>query len=69
MKKESIFKLFIDWAEDFWEEIEIQFYGIAGAIFFFMLVYFLFHPLWMQPLIDFVYEIKTYIFKLQIKSF
>ena len=57
MKREFI-KSFVTWLEDIWEEIEIQFYGIIGAIFFFTLVYFIFHPLWMRPLFDFFSNIK-----------
>ena len=53
MKKESDFKLFITWLEEVWEEIEIQFYGIAGSIFFFIILYFFFQPPWMKPLIYF----------------
>ena len=52
MKRESIkIKLFI-WLEEIWEEIEIQFFGIVGAICFFFLVYFIYHPIWMKPLFD-----------------
>ena len=53
MNKESNNKSFIAWLEDIWEEIEIQFYGITGAIFFFVLVYIFFKPNWMRPLINF----------------
>ena len=56
MKKESDFKLFITWLEEVLEEIEIQFYGIAGSIFFFVIVYLFFQPPWMKPLIDFFYK-------------
>ena len=58
MKKESNFKLVITWIEEVWEEIEIQFYGITGAIFFFLLVYIFFHPTWMKPIIYFFYKIN-----------
>ena len=40
------------WLEEIWEEIEIQFFGIIGAIFFFVLLYLFFQPSWMRPLID-----------------
>ena len=56
MKKESDFKLFITWLEEVWEEIEIQFYGIAGSILFFVIVYLFFQPPWMKPLIDFFHK-------------
>ena len=56
MKKESNFKLFMTWLEEFWEEIEIQFYGIAGSIIFFVIVYLVFQPPWMKPLIDFFHK-------------
>ena len=58
MKKESKIKLLISWLEEIWEEIEIQFYGIIGALFFFISVYLFFHPNWMKPLIDFFFKIK-----------
>ena len=53
MRRERTNKSLIIWIEDIWEEIEIQFYGITGAIFFFIIVYFTFHPTWMRPLFDF----------------
>ena len=58
MKKEDRNKLFCTWLEDIWEEIEVQFYGIIGAIFFFLLLYFFFHPNWMRSLIDSFCKIK-----------
>ena len=58
MKKEINNKPFITWIEEFWEEFEIQFYGITGAIFFFFCVYAFFHPSWMGPLIDYFKNIK-----------
>ena len=58
MKRESKNKTFIIWLEEIWEEVEIQFYGITFAILFFVLVYFLFHPIWMRPLFDFFLHIK-----------
>ncbi len=51
--KREFNKSFVTWLEDIWEEIEIQFYGIIGAVFFFILLYFVFQPSWMNPLIDF----------------
>ena len=56
MKKEINFKLFIICLEEVLEEIEIQFYGIASSIFFYVIVYLFFHPPWMKPLIDFFYK-------------
>ena len=41
------------WIEEIWEEVEVQIYGIIGAIFFFVLFYFVFHPIWMRSLFDF----------------
>ena len=58
MKRESKNKTFTIWLEEIWEEIEIQFFGIAGAIIFFVLVYFIFHPIWMRPLFDIFSHIK-----------
>ncbi len=58
MKRESKIKLITNWLDEIWEEIEIQFYGIIGALSFFILIYFLFHPTWMKPLIDFFEMIK-----------
>ena len=52
MERDSKNKTFLIWIEEIWEEIEIQFYGIIGAIFFFIAIYLIFHPLWMKPLID-----------------
>ncbi len=34
MERESKNKSFLIWIEDIWEEIEVQIYGIIGAIFF-----------------------------------
>tara|TARA_B100000965_G_C19561786_1_gene744856 strand:- start:487 stop:687 length:201 start_codon:yes stop_codon:yes gene_type:complete len=53
MKKESSNKSIHAWVEDIWEEIETQFYGIIGAIFFFFIFYLFFQPDWMKPLIEF----------------
>ena len=63
MKRESIkIKLFI-WLEEIWEEIEIQFFGIVGAICFFLLVYFIYNPIWMKPLFD-IFHFKISLFQL-----
>jgi len=61
MVRESKDKYFLIWIEEFWEEIEVQFYGILGAIFFFVVVYFIFKPLWMVPLFDLFSKIKLHI--------
>ena len=50
----------MNWIEEIREEIEIQFYGITGAIFFFVLFYFIFKPSWMKNIVDFFFE--KYIF-------
>ena len=52
MEKEGNKKSFLIWIEEIWEEIEIQFYGIVGAILFFFVIYFIFHPLWMITVFD-----------------
>ena len=54
MERESKNKSFNIWIEEIWEEIEVQFYGITGAIFFFVIIYFIFQPSWMRPLFDLV---------------
>ena len=48
MEKESKNKSFLIWLEEIGEEIEIQFYGLTGAIFFFIVVYLIFQPPWMK---------------------
>ena len=58
MERDSHDKSFITCLEDIWEEVEIQFYGITGAIIFFVLVYLCFHPPWMKPLIQGFYNIR-----------
>ncbi len=58
MERDSRNKSFFIWIEEIWEEIEIQIYGIIGAIFFFVLIYFIFQPLWMRPVIDLCLKIK-----------
>ena len=52
MERESKNKSFLIWIDEIWEEIEIQFYGIVGAILFFFVIYFIFHPLWMITVFD-----------------
>ena len=51
-------KNLIIWLEEILEEIEIQFYGIVGAIFCFILIHIVFHPRWMKPLFDFFFHFK-----------
>ena len=58
MERDSRNKSFFIWIEEIWEEIEVQFYGIIGAIFFFVLIYFIFQPLWMRPVIDLFLKIS-----------
>ena len=58
MRRETKNKSFLIWIEEVWEEIEIQFYGIIGAIFFFVVIYFIFKPLWMRPVLDLLSKIK-----------
>ncbi len=52
MERDSRNKSFFFWIEEIWEEIEVQFYGIIVAILFFVVVYLIFQPLWMRPVID-----------------
>ncbi len=59
MIRETNNKPFVNLFEEIWEEIEIQFYGIIGAIIFFILVYLFFHPPWMRPMIEFLFNIKS----------
>ena len=58
MGRESKNKSFLIWIEDIWEEIEVQIYGIIGAIFFFCMIYFIFRPHWMSPIFDLFSKIK-----------
>ena len=58
MERESKNKSFFIWIEDIWEEIEVQIYGIIGAIFFFCVIYFIFQPPWMSPIFDLFSKIK-----------
>ena len=50
MERENKNKSFLIWIDDIWEEIEVQFYGILGAILFFIVIYLVFQPIWMRPL-------------------
>ena len=52
MERETKKKSFLIWVEEIWEEIEVQIYGIIGAIFFFGVIYFIFQPHWMSPVFD-----------------
>ena len=58
MERENKNKYFLIWIEEIWEEIEVQFYGIVGAIFFFGVIYFIFQPQWMITVFDFISKIK-----------
>ena len=58
MERESKKNFFLIWIEDIWEEIEVQIYGIVGAIFFFCVIYFIFQPHWMSPAFDLFSKIK-----------
>ena len=61
MIKESKKKSFYVWIEEIWEELEVQFYGIIGAILFFMLIYIIFKPIWIKPLFDLFSKVKIYL--------
>ncbi len=58
MGRDSKNKPLFIWIEEIWEEIEVQFYGIIWAIFFFAVIYLIFQPLWMRPVIDLFSKIK-----------
>ena len=58
MERDVKNKSFFIWIEEIWEEIEVQFYGIIGAIFFFVIIYFIFQPLWMRPVLELFLNIK-----------
>ena len=58
MERESKNKSFLIWIEEIWEEIEVQIYGLVGAIFFFCFIYFIFKPHWMNPIFDLFSRIK-----------
>ena len=55
MEKESKNKTFLIWIEEIWEEIEVQIYGIIGAILFFIIVYLIFQPQWIKNVFDLVF--------------
>ena len=52
MERESKNQSFLIWLEDIWEEIEVQIYGIIGAIFFFGIIYFIFQPHWITTVLE-----------------
>ena len=58
MEGESKNNSFLIWIEEIWEEIEVQIYGIIGALFFFFVIYFIFQPHWMSPVYDLFTKIK-----------
>ena len=58
MERDNQNKSFFLWIEEIWEEIEVQFYGIVGAIFFFVIIYVIFQPLWMRPVFELFSNIK-----------
>ena len=58
MERDSKNNSFFIWLEEIWEEIEVQFYGILGAIIFFLVIYFIFQPTWMKPVFDLFSKIK-----------
>ncbi len=58
MERERKNKSYLIWVEQIWEEIEVQFYGIIGAIFFFILIYCIFRPHWMRPLSDLISKLN-----------
>ncbi len=51
MVKERKNSSILIWIEEFWEEIEVQLYGIIGAILFFIIVYLIFQPPWMKAIV------------------
>ncbi len=53
MKKEIKNKSLIICFEELSEEIYVQFYGIIGAILFFLFLYLFSEPSWMRPLVEF----------------
>ena len=50
MKRETNNESIFTWFEEIWEAIEVQFYGIFGALLFFLMIYLFFQPAWMKPL-------------------
>ena len=58
MKRENVTKIILTWLEETWEEIEVQLYGIIGAMIFFILLYLFFKPSWMKSFVDFLVNLK-----------
>ena len=58
MGREIKNKSLLIWIEEIWEEIEVQIYGVIGAIFFFFVIYLFFQPHWMSPVFDLFSKIK-----------
>ena len=56
MEREGKNKSLFIWIEEIWEEIEIQFYGIIGAIIFFFVIYYIFQPQWMKNVINLFFK-------------
>ena len=52
MVREGKNKSFLNWIEEILEEVEVQFYGITGAIIFFISLYFIFKPSWMKTVFE-----------------
>ena len=52
MVRENKNKSFLNWLEEILEEVEVQFYGITGAIIFFVVLYFIFKPSWMKNVLE-----------------
>ena len=52
MVREGKNKSFFNWIEEILEEVEVQFYGITGAIIFFIAFYFIFKPSWMKTVFE-----------------
>ena len=59
MERDKKNNSFFIWIEEIWEEIEVQFYGIIGAIFFFVVIYFIFQPLWMVTIFNLLSKTKS----------
>tara|TARA_Y100000589_G_scaffold312865_1_gene333634 strand:+ start:310 stop:492 length:183 start_codon:yes stop_codon:yes gene_type:complete len=58
MVRESNNKSLFNWIEEILEEVEVQFYGIMGAIIFFVLFYFVFKPSWMKTVFEVVLNVN-----------
>ena len=58
MVREGKNKSFLNWIEEILEEVEVQFYGIMGAIIFFVLFYFVFKPSWMKTVFEVVLNVN-----------